>query len=225
MAFSGKTLAALMVGGILVASAGSASATTVQLPTNGGSLALSYQDLGPSSTFSGNATLSAFTGASGSAFYGDSFTHPTTAITAAPAWGFYDDFEFSVPTGVAADTVTDYINLGKFQSISNLEVRLYSATANPTPVLGTPAGGVVPGASWTTPITAGPNESGQVQVLSTQLATGTYFLEVRGNVTGTTGGAYSGSLNIAPVPLPAGLPLLLSGLGLLGGLVRTRVNS
>ena len=59
-----------------------------------------------------------------------------------------------------------------------------------------------------------------VDTLSATLAAGTYVLEVRGMATGTSGGSYSGTLNVAPVPLPATLPLLLSGLGLLGGLLR-----
>jgi len=41
-------------------------------------------------------------------------------------------------------------------------------------------------------------------------------------VNGTSGGSYSGTLNVNPVPLPAGLPLLLSGMGLLGGWLRRR---
>jgi hypothetical protein len=64
-----------------------------------------------------------------------------------------------------------------------------------------------------------------VETLSTTLAAWTYVLEVRGNVTGTSGGSYSGTLNVAPVPLPAALPLLFSGLGLLGGgLARRRAS-
>jgi hypothetical protein len=52
----------------------------------------------------------------------------------------------------------------------------------------------------------------------TLLAPGSYVLEIRGNVTGSAGGSYSGVLNLAPapVPLPAALPLLLSGIGLFG---------
>jgi hypothetical protein len=56
----------------------------------------------------------------------------------------------------------------------------------------------------------------------TTLAAGTYVLEIRGDVTGSDGGTYSGSLNLNPVPLPAALPLLLSGFGLLGGTLRKR---
>jgi hypothetical protein len=61
-----------------------------------------------------------------------------------------------------------------------------------------------------------------LEIMNTTLSSGSYYLEVRGNVDGTSGGSYSGTLNIAPVPLPAALPLLLSGFGLLGGLVRRR---
>jgi hypothetical protein len=54
----------------------------------------------------------------------------------------------------------------------------------------------------------------------TMLNAGTYVLEVRGNVVGSAGGSYSGNLNLVPTPLPAALPLLLSGIGLLGGVIR-----
>jgi hypothetical protein len=53
------------------------------------------------------------------------------------------------------------------------------------------------------------------------LTAGTYDLQVRGT-TDTLGGSFSGVLNTAPVPLPAALPLLLSGFGLLGGMLRRR---
>ena len=56
----------------------------------------------------------------------------------------------------------------------------------------------------------------------TMLNAGSYVLEVRGNVTGSAGGSYSGSLNLVPTPVPAALPLLLSGLGIFGGAVRSR---
>jgi hypothetical protein len=56
----------------------------------------------------------------------------------------------------------------------------------------------------------------------TTLTAGSYVLEIRGEVTGSSGGTYTGSLNLNPVPLPAALPLLLSGLGLLGGWIRKR---
>jgi hypothetical protein len=47
-------------------------------------------------------------------------------------------------------------------------------------------------------------------------------LEVRGDVTGTSGGSYAGTLNLQPVPLPAAAWLLISGFAGLVPLVRRR---
>lgn len=76
---------------------------------------------------------------------------------------------------------------------------------------------------WSSPLGSG--VSGTISVIpATQLAAGTYALEIRGTVTGTAGGSYSGELNLAttPVPLPASLWLMLSGLGGLGALSMKR---
>jgi hypothetical protein len=45
-------------------------------------------------------------------------------------------------------------------------------------------------------------------------------LEIRASSVGTAGGSYSGVVNLTPVPLPAALPLLFSGLGLFGAFRR-----
>jgi hypothetical protein len=183
----------------------------------GANMVLGYQELGPSGPVSGSGTVNAFTGTE-SAFYGDTFSSATTPITGSPSpgWGFYDDFIFSVPSSAAADSITSTINLGTL-SISNLEVRLYSEAGNSPPVLGTPNGTVW--SSWSTPISGG---TGSYSVLNADLGAGTYVLEIRGDATGSSGGSYSGTLNVAPVPLPAALPLLVSGLGFLGSMSRRR---
>ncbi len=162
----------------------------------------------------------------GSAFYGNTFaapTAPTTPITGSPAPGydFYDDFVFTV-SGASLDSVTASIDLGKLEQISNLAVRLYNTLGNPLlPVLNMPSGGAIE--AWSSALNAGPGLTGTIDVLSDpSLAAGTYVLEVRGDVTGTAGGSYSGTLNLAPVPLPAALPLILSGLGLFGSAARRR---
>jgi hypothetical protein len=88
---------------------------------------------------------------------------------------------------------------------------------NPAPTLGVPPSGAVDG--WTAPL-AGSNGSLSI-LLPTGFPSGSYDLQVRGEAIGNSA-SYGGTLQIAPVPLPAGLPLLLSGLGVLGGLIRRR---
>ena len=157
----------------------------------------------------------------GSGTYGNTFTSPTTPIPGAPGFGFYDDFVFTVAPTVV-DTITSTINLGDLLAINDLEVRLYSVIGNNLlPVLGTPAGGVIN--AWSTAVNYSPGATGTVSVLpGASLGAGTYVLEVRGNVVGVAGGGYSGVINLSPVPLPAALPLLLCGLGLIGGALRRR---
>jgi hypothetical protein len=190
---------------------------------NAATMGLSYQDTA-SGAVSNPSAVTAFPAIGGSGFYGDTFTAPTTVISGSPSpgYGFYDDFYFSVPTGVSADSITSTINLGSVLAISGLQVRLYELAGNPPPVLGAPVHGTLV-SSWSTAINPGPGMTGDVEVLNTTLSrAGTYVLEVRGNVTGSRGGSYSGSLNVSPVPVPAALPLVLSGLGLFGGALRKR---
>ncbi len=143
------------------------------------------------------------------------------AAAGSPGFSFYDDYVFTVASSVV-DSVTSEIDLGSL-SIGNLEERLYSISGNSLPVIGTPSGFQT---AWTTPIsfTAGTTSGMQTVLSPTTLSAGTYVLEVRGNVTGAAGGGYSGAIDLQPVPVPAALPLMLSGLGLLGGLLRKRAK-
>ncbi|MYN25459.1 PEP-CTERM sorting domain-containing protein [Duganella sp. CY42W] len=54
------------------------------------------------------------------------------------------------------------------------------------------------------------------------LASGSYYMEVKGKVLGTSGGSYGGTLNVAAVPEPETYGMLLAGLGLLGAVARRR---
>jgi hypothetical protein len=197
----------LILGGLLaLAGAHCALASTV---------ALSYTTTSVGTSGSGaNTSLPV----PGSYTYADTFGAGSgvTPVSGTP-YGFFDDYLFTI-TGATADSITSTINLGNTLSISGLQVGLFSYVNGQTlPVYGTtlPPGSVqVDG--WSTPIN-GNGTTGTVNVIPpTMLPSGSYVLEVLGTVSGSAGGSYSGVLNLAPVPLPAALPLLLSGLGALG---------
>ncbi len=155
-------------------------------------------------------------------FFGNSFGAPTTTVPgSSPSEGFYDAFLFVVPQA-SIDSITTSIDLLSVSAISNLQVRLFDFSLNPTPSEPTDPVGPIVNAIWNhIPLPGGAMET--VDVLpTTTLMPGTYVLEVRGNVTGTFGGSYSGTVNVAPVPVPAALSLLLCGLGALGGAIRRR---
>jgi hypothetical protein len=145
---------------------------------------------------------------------------PVFTTTTGQSYEFYDNYIFSIG-GATANSLTSSINLGVFLGLDSFQVRLYELGTNPTlPVLGSPAGGTLI-ESWSMPISFSPGMTGLLSVIPEHvLNSGTYVLEVRGNVSGLAGGSYSGVLNLAPVPLPAAAWLLLSGLGGLGLLRR-----
>ncbi|HEY0340604.1 MAG TPA: FxDxF family PEP-CTERM protein [Steroidobacteraceae bacterium] len=209
-----KITAALLTvaAGLALAQSGTASATTVNMN-------LSWQDTALTGR-TGTGAGTSFSSLPVTGIYGDSYNAAQADLAQTPGFSFYDDFVFTVSTATA-DSVTSEINLNKL-SLTNLEERVYSITGNsPLPVLGTPQGFAT---QWTAsvPFAAGP-ETGMFTVMDpTTLTAGTYVLEIRGEVTGANGGSYTGQLNLSPVPLPAALPLVLSGLALLGGSVRKR---
>lgn len=153
--------------------------------------------------------------------FGNFFTAPTTTVTGSgsPGDGFYDGFLFTVPEA-SIDSVTTTIDLNHVSQISNLQVRLFDLSLNPTPSEPNPLNGPVVNASWTQVSIPGTGLETVDVLPTTSLSAGTYVLEVRGNVLGTGGGSYSGTLNMSPVPVPAAFGLLLSGLGVLGGAIR-----
>jgi hypothetical protein len=186
------------------------SVSTTSYPTNGPfSSAISF-------ALQGNAF-----GGSGQPTVGADFSTTQTVQQAAgysgsdSGWNFYDDYQFT--TTVATSNNAAVISNVSMDSISGLEVRIFAVGTNPTPTLGIPNDGVVDG--WTAPI-EGTNGSYSI-LLPTGFSSGTYDLQVRGEAIGTDA-SYGGTLQITPVPLPAGLPLLVCGLGLLGGMIRRR---
>jgi hypothetical protein len=140
----------------------------------------------------------------------------TLGAPADPGFTFYDDYIFTVANSTV-DAASFLLNESSTLAISDLQMRLYSTTGNTPPVLGDSPAGLQ--ANWSNPISTNGSQS---NLATTMLSAGTYVLEVRGDVTGQNGGTYTGIIDLQPVPLPAALPLLLSGFGLLGGLARKR---
>jgi len=139
-------------------------------------------------------------------------------------WNFYDDYVFTLNAASNIQSALISFSTG-LVGISNLQARLFEispltvdtnaqyadnfATAN---ITNPPADGTVVEDQWTTDELGA---SGYYTVMLNQHAfgSGTYVLQIRGEVAGTpASGSYGGSISFTPVPLPAGLPLLLSGL-------------
>lgn len=146
--------------------------------------------------------------------FGNSFSTASTAM-------FYDDYLFSIPAATF-DSITSTLSLGSYLGISNLQARLYSGTINDV-TTGLPSNGLLE--AWSQPIMFGASGyTGTVALVSPiNLSSGNYILEVRGQVVGTSGGSYSGTLNINPVPEVAPWAMLLLGM-LMTSLVIARRN-
>ncbi|MBS0375219.1 MAG: FxDxF family PEP-CTERM protein [Proteobacteria bacterium] len=194
-------------------STGAAALALSPVPVGGPLLLSATATAAGASDFAVGSALSP-PAAGGSYLYTDAFSQPSSGNVPGTTSGFYDAFVFTI-SGGTVDSITSTLDLGQFLGITNLQVRLYDLTANTDNVTGAPAGGAID--AWSTPLNFGAGLTGTVDVLPrTTLGPGTYVLQVRGTVSGSAGGAYAGVLNIVPVPLPATLPLLLSGLAALG---------
>lgn len=207
----GRWFALGMASTLALAAAHPVSAATLPV-SNGGSLYLSEATTGSGSSPFSNISALAIPG---NYSYSDSWTSAQTVPVSGTSSGFYDDFVFTIGPG-QVDSITSSVSLQNMLGISGMQVRLYDYNANgqAAPLLN-PA---VPGSAfdaWSSTVSF-PGGTTTVDVLpATTLAAGTYVVEVRGTVSGTSGGNYTGSLDVTPVPLPPALPALLSGLGLL----------
>ena len=181
---------------------------------------LSYETTASGTT--GGGAITDYSQLPVSDFFGNNLPKATGTLGAPsdPGFTFYDDYIFSVANSTV-DAASFVLNEGNTLAINDLQMRLYTLAGNtPQPVLGNSPAGLMAG--WSSPISS---NGSTTDLNTTMLTAGTYVLEVRGDVTGTAGGSYAGLIDLQPVPIPAALPLLLSGLGLLGGFARKRVIS
>lgn len=126
---------------------------------------------------------------------------------------FYDTYTFTVPTSGLSSFVAS-LDLGTLLSITNLQSRLYAGTplAAGTALAGNPDLINAWSTAQSNPSTIA-SGAGQYNLMNVpSLAAGTYTLEVRGQVVGSSGGAYAGVINVAEVPEPT--TYLMLGLGL-----------
>lgn len=171
----------------------------------------------------GNGTLLSTPGTDN---YGNSFVVPNgqNLVIGAPltggGFGFYDDYIIQI-TDSTVNSLTSTITLGSSSGISNLQVRLFALPADPS--YGTNAAlHISPGVpmidAWSTAISSGSTTITYSVLPDTTLSAGTYVLQVRGKVSGTSNGSYSGVINT--VPIPAAVWLFGSALGMMGWMRR-----
>lgn len=214
----------LLTVAIAAAGSGSALASTVTL---------SYSTTSNGTTGTGTVTTLAVPGTD---IYGNAFNGlGGTPISSANPAGFYDDYFITI-SGATADGVTSSVSLsdasgGPTLQVNGLQAILYnissgSPTSSQVPLFGNGSYTAVETGTQSN-VTVGAGEVVSTSVLgSIMLNPGTYALEIQGTIaSGAIGGSYSGDLNLSsPVPLPATLPLLLSGLGGLAIWSRRRVS-
>lgn len=148
--------------------------------------------------------------------YGQSFSAASTGTT------FFDDYVFTVDAG-STNSVTSSIDLGNFLGISNMRARLYTGSNHYTGAVPSTNASLLEG--WGTTANLGSGVSLTTVVLNPiALTAGTYTLQIKGTVTGTSGGSYAGVLNVAPVPEPESYAMILSGLAMFGFAACKRKN-
>ena len=231
----------LAVAAVLTLAAGLARADTITPTTNGGTLELS-QSFASSATGQtpttvvgtgandgiGNVMGSDLTGNGNSTYlFSQSYSNSVGSYTAGTlsngdTFGLVASYVVALPTSSTGSYIFS-LNLSSSTGIDDLSARLYAYGPGVNTTLGNTGalanGGLV--SSWSTSVNGGLVDS--TTMPATNVATGLYVLEVVGQLTsGATSGSYSGQLSVDPVPLPAALPLLLSGIGGMFGFGRRR---
>jgi hypothetical protein len=136
-------------------------------------------------------------------------------------WNFQDNILFDT-NGASVQAQASAL----LSNVSDLQIRIIAlnnpATGNPFDVTSPANASELLGGSSVVTIENGWTNfvGGPVDYTATMLntiAAGDYILQVRGEA--TTGSSYAGTITFTPVPLPGTLAMLLSGLGLLGGVL------
>jgi hypothetical protein len=170
----------------------------------------------------------------GTYLFSQTFINPNGSFAAASQingqdYGFIASYVLDLPASMASTFVFS-LGMTSTTGLENLSARLYAYNAvvngstiqnltvgNPGPP---PNGGLIQGWSASSNGTLA-----STQLPPTTVGAGWYVLQLAGIETGTSNGTYSGQLDVtpvAPVPLPATLPLLASGCAGLAALLRRR---
>jgi hypothetical protein len=134
--------------------------------------------------------------------------NPSFAQSVVHDAGVFDDFftfALNPAASIAAQGVS--LNFAPFFNISGGSFQLYSGIVGS----GSAIGGITP--------------LNNVQASYGNLGAGNYYFNVVGNANGIAGGGYLFSMITTPVPEPGQMALLLSGLGLIGAMMRRRISS
>ncbi|MDD5363791.1 MAG: FxDxF family PEP-CTERM protein [Gallionellaceae bacterium] len=126
---------------------------------------------------------------------------PTTGFAAPAPGSFADSYVFDIATASSFGGSVTNIAIPSLFNISGLTLSLYDSASNLLATWGTTGGSI------------------------SLAAADDYSFTVSGNATGAMGGIYSFAVSAQPVPEPGEFALMLSGLGLMGYMVRRRKNN